>query len=131
MPRSTAAGHGPPAGTGDEAATGTDGQPAAVHRLGRDAAGRRTVDGTASAGLPPAAFDTPTRRREDADATVAVASRTGNRPRPVTGGPAAAPAHATGESVGLTGLEELADLVHRLVTRFAEDRPTLTQGTTG
>ncbi|MGW1752090.1 sugar phosphate isomerase/epimerase family protein [Streptomyces sp. NPDC002092] len=91
MPRHDAAGHraagfGPLAGIGDEAAPGTDGQLAALRHLGWNAIELRTVDGTALADLSAAAFNTLTRRLADAGVTViGVASRIGNWSRPVTG----------------------------------------------
>lgn len=81
-----AAGFGPLAGIGDEAAPGTDGQLAALRHLGWNAIELRTVDGTALADLSPADFGTLTRRLKDAGVTViAVASRIGNWSRPITG----------------------------------------------
>ncbi|PPS73400.1 MULTISPECIES: sugar phosphate isomerase/epimerase family protein [Streptomyces] len=80
-------GFGPFAGIGDEAAPGTDGQVAALRRLGWNAVELRTVDGTALADLSPAAFGALARRLAEAGVTVtAVASRIGNWSRPITGG---------------------------------------------
>ena len=79
-------GFGPFAGIGDEAAPGTDGQLAALRRLGWNAVELRTVDGTALAGLSPAAFGALARRLAEAGVTVtAVASQIGNWSRPITG----------------------------------------------
>ncbi|MEV8463065.1 MULTISPECIES: sugar phosphate isomerase/epimerase family protein [Streptomyces] len=79
-------GFGPLTGIGDEAAPGLDGQLAAVRRLGWQAVELRSVDGTALADLPPAAFAALTRTLRDEGVTVpAVASRIGNWSRPVTG----------------------------------------------
>ncbi|MGV9889143.1 TIM barrel protein [Streptomyces sp. NPDC003395] len=79
-------GFGPPAGIGDEAAPDTDGQLAALRRLGWNTIELRSVDGVALADLSPAAFAALARRLGDAGVTVvAVASRIGNWSRPVTG----------------------------------------------
>ncbi|MFF8018538.1 TIM barrel protein [Streptomyces sp. NPDC007929] len=79
-------GFGPLTGIGDEAAPGIDGQLAAVRRLGWNAIELRTVDGTALADLPEAAFGTLAGRLAEAGVSVtAVASRIGNWSRPVTG----------------------------------------------
>ncbi|MFF0461869.1 sugar phosphate isomerase/epimerase family protein [Streptomyces mexicanus] len=104
-----AAGFGPLAGIGDEAAPDTDGQLAALRELGWHAVELRSVDGTALADLTPAAFDALTRRLEDTGTTVvAVASRIGNFSRPVTGDLA----------VDLAELDVLAERCAALDCRF-------------
>ncbi|OOC53433.1 MULTISPECIES: sugar phosphate isomerase/epimerase family protein [Nocardiopsis] len=98
-----------PAGIGDEAAPGLDGQLAALAELGWNRLELRTVDAVPIAELDERAFDRAARGiREAGTDVVAVASRIGDWSRPATGDP----------SLDLTELEVLARRCAVLGTRL-------------